>query len=382
MFSHRLLLLAETFPPSLGGVQSYLSGLWGALPAQTSFVVAASAPGDQRWDRQQSYGITRAPASGWMLPRWRKFYSAARHVVQEKKVEALVCGKALFEGRAARKLQAEFHLPYVVCTYGMEISTWLNMGKTRKDLLEVLRHAVRVIVINQQTKQQLLDVGVEERQLVKLYPGIAEFFFLRPRNPESLRTRLQLESKRVLVAVARLVPRKGHENLLRAFALVSQAVSETVLLIIGDGPERERLESMAKTLRIAEAVRFVGAVGDEDVIAAIDLCDCMVLTPRDEAGQIEGFGMVYMEASARGKTSVGSRVGGIPEAILDGETGLLVPPDSPAAAAEALLRLLKDEGLRNRLAATAEARAKKEFHWKGRGVLFQGMVHAMLTETP
>ncbi|MDP3685675.1 MAG: glycosyltransferase family 4 protein [bacterium] len=380
MFEHRLLLLTETFPPAIGGIQSYLSGLWGALPPEQSFVVTSVQPGDRAWDAQQRYRIVRAATNAFRYPRWRPFWQAAREIVRREHIEAIVCGKSLFEGRAALRLQQEFRIPFAACTYETEILVWLSASRTRRQLSETLSAAGRVTVINDGMKQHLFRLGIPEQKIVKFYTGVAEDFFSAPAGIEEFRSRYVLGGKRVVTCVSRLVPRKGIDVLLRAFADVVRDLPDAHLIIVGDGPERARLETLARSLNLARHVYFLGIVPMDDVRRALAVADVFVLTPIVMDVDVEGFGIVYVEAAAAGKPAVGTRTGGIPEAVLDGETGLLVPERDAAATAVALVRLLVDHSLRTRLAATAKARAEKEFHWKGRSVLFQGMMHAVLSE--
>lgn len=379
-FTHRLLLLTERYPPEVGGIQAYLSGWWSALPPASSFVVAKTQAGDRAWDRQQSYRIARAATQAWTYPRWRPAWQAARLLIRDEEIEAVVCGKALFEGRAALRLKAEFNIPYVVCTYAMEIPAWLKREKTKRDLLRVLHGAGRVVVINEQTKRVLRSFGVSERALVKIYPGVSEAFFQSVGGAEAFRARHRLAGQRVIVSVARLVERKGLALLLDALPSVLRSVPGTHLLVVGDGPERAALEAQTERLGLTGAVTFLGEIPNDEVRRALAIAEVFALTPLDRADDPEGFGVVYLEAAAAGRTAVASRAGGVPEAVLDGRTGLLVPPGDPAATAGALIRILTDDALRDRLAAAAKARADREFHWPGRAFLFQGMVHAMLTE--
>lgn len=380
VFEHRLLLLAEAFPPSLGGVQAYLAGLWGALPTAASFVVAATQPGDREWDQQPPYRIARAATRAWAYPRWRPAWQAARRLIRDAKIEALVCGKALFEGRAALRLQGEFGIPFIVCTYGMELPVWLRGQRTRADLERVLGAAARVVVINEQTKRFLLSLGVTDQRLVKIYPGVAEEFFRPPAEVDAFRARYRLREKRVVIAVARLVPRKGLAELIDAFPAVLRAVPGAQLLVVGDGPERPLLQARVERQGLVGAVTFLGRTPLDDVRRALAAAEVFALTPVDDPDDPEGFGIVYLEAAAAGIPAVASRAGGVPEAVLDSRTGLLVPARDPAATAAALVRVLTDDALRQRLGAAARDRAAKEFHWKGRAFLFQGMVHALLSE--
>jgi glycosyltransferase involved in cell wall biosynthesis len=158
----------------------------------------------------------------------------------------------------------------------------------------------------------------------------------------------------VLGAVGRLVPVKDHETLLRAFAEVCRQRPEAVLVLVGDGPQRALLEQLAQQLGVAPAVRFAGEV--PDVAPWLALLDVFVLPSLSE-----GMPLTLLESMAAGVPAVATRVGGIAEALLEGETGLLVPPKDPQALAQALLRLLGDEPLRKRLGAQAQQRARKAF---------------------
>lgn len=379
MFAHRLLLLTEAFPPQVGGIQEYLSELLGALPPADSFVVAPQTRGARAWDEPRAYRVLRARTRAWTYPRWRKAWQAARRLVRDERIEAVICGKGLFEGRAAMLLQDEFRIPFVVCTYAMEVRTWLKQDRTRRQLLKVLHRASRVVVINEDTKRTLQSLGVPQRRLVKIYPGVSEDFFKRS-PAEGVEFRRTLQEKRVVTSVARLVPRKGLDVLLEAFAEVVREVPKAHLLIVGDGPERENLKALVRGLDLSVSVTFVGAATREVLIGALDCAELFALTPVERAGETEGFGIVYLEAAARGKTAVASRVGGIPEAVLDDRTGLLVPPGDQRATAEAIVKLLRDSDTRLRLASEARARAEKDFHWTGRALLFQGMVDSLLAE--
>jgi phosphatidylinositol alpha-1,6-mannosyltransferase len=380
VFEHRLLLLAEEFPPSLGGIQAYLSGLWAALPSSQACVVASTQPGDTDWDSRRAYQVTRASTHAWTYPRWRPAWQAARTLVSRERIEAVVCGKALFEGRAALRLQAEFGTPYIVCTYATEILTWSQDPTRRSNLRRVLLAAGRVVVINEPTRRAIRHFGVPESRMVKLYPGVSEDAFVRPEGVGAFRHQHGLTKKRVVATVARCIPRKGLDILLRAFVDVRRAVPAAQWVLIGDGPERPRLEALAEKCGLGSAVTFLGAGTREDVRRLLACAEVFCLTPRSLPNDEEGFGIVYLEAAAMGLPSVGSLVGGVPEAVLDGETGLLVPSNDQAATAGALIRLLQDDVLRTQLGRQAKTRAEREFHWKGRALLFQGMVHAMLTE--
>jgi phosphatidylinositol alpha-1,6-mannosyltransferase len=181
-----------------------------------------------------------------------------------------------------------------------------------------------------------------------------------------------LDGKTVFLTVARMVPRKGHRIALQAFATVSAQFPDAHYLIVGTGPEEGNLRALAERLRIRDRVTFVGFVPSEMLAALYNLCDVMVLINRQEAdGDIEGFGIVFLEANASGKPVIGGRSGGAIEAIVDGSTGFLVAPDDVVGVESAMRRLLTDLNLRGIMGGTAACRARDEFSWTERARMLQ-----------
>lgn len=379
-FSARTVFLTETFPPGVGGIQHYLSGLLSRMPPAATVVIAPAERGAADWDAGRPYRIVRTRFHGRAYPRWRPALRVLRQVVHEHRPEVVVCGKALFEGRAAHVLARERSLPYVVLTYGMEIRTWLARWKTRRDLLRVLHGAARVVVINDDTKRLLVARGVPGRKMVKIYPGVDDRYFESGERVADARRALGLSAHRVIVSVSRLIPRKGMDVALRAVREVLASVPDARYLIVGEGPERVSLERQAEDLGIGDRVRFLGRVPDETVRRCLRSADVFVLTPREDRKDVEGFGIVYGEAAAAGVCAVGSRTGGVPEAVLDGTTGILVPPEDAHATAGAIVRLLKNDALRARLAHAARERARRDLSWSRRALLFRGMLESVARE--
>ncbi len=189
--------------------------------------------------------------------------------------------------------------------------------------------------------------------------------------------RYGLEGKKVLLTVARLVPRKGHKIVLDALPQVMREVPNLKYLIAGDGPEKARLQEQARQLGIQDAVIFVGDVAHHEVCDYYNLCDAFIMANRLEAGgDVESFGMVFTEANATGKPVIGGRSGGTAEAVLDGKTGFLVDPESAEEIAERLLLLLKNEHLCGRMGAAGLDRVRTEFNWSTRA----DALHAITAE--
>jgi phosphatidylinositol alpha-1,6-mannosyltransferase len=166
--------------------------------------------------------------------------------------------------------------------------------------------------------------------------------------------------------VGRLVDAyKGHDMVIRAMPLILAKAPGTRYVIVGDGPLRAWLARLAASLGVADAVRFVGEVADDEVDAWYRRCDVFVLASRESevSGGAEGYGLVFVEASLHGKPLVAGRSGGIPDAVIDGETGLLVDPLDPGDIADAITRVLGEPDLAARLGRAGHRRAVEELSW-------------------
>jgi phosphatidylinositol alpha-1,6-mannosyltransferase len=169
----------------------------------------------------------------------------------------------------------------------------------------------------------------------------------------------------VILTTGNLVARKGHDMVLRALARLDTEIANVTYLVVGDGPARSDLESLATALGVRDRVVFAGRALDADLPALYALADVFVMASRErrDENDVEGFGIVYLEAAACGKPVIGGRSGGIPEAVVDGVTGLLVDPSDPDDIAKTLASVLADSELAARLGLQGHARVVRDFTW-------------------
>lgn len=374
----KVLLLTENWAP-VGGIQNYLRSIVKYLPAGGVEVVEPS-------QRRFFWPIIR--------PKWLPLFIHLYRQVKQAKIanqsyQVLFCGKALFEGLVGYYLKKYLGLPYVVFTYAMEIDTWLAAGGTRRQLARVVKSADRVVYMNDRTKRQLLVLGATEAQLVKIWPGIGEEWFCPQgvsRDVRNLKVRVPDTRKApdtltpYILSVGRLVPRKGFDVLIEAFATLDQVRhGEQQLVIVGVGPERAALEKFAEQHWVNPQVHFLGAVADEELRQLYAGATLFALTPRASDSHVEGFGIVYLEAAAVGLATLGTASGGVAEAVLHKQTGLVVPPTA-AAVTEGLTYLLDNEAERKKFGEAGKKRAWEEFRWPKRILLVKGVIDAVVSE--
>lgn len=364
----RLLIVTSDFPPVLGGVQTYAFELARALAKRSDqlLVVAPRSPGDREHDAKSGLDILRLPAAGdelafsgiprltWLLAR-REFDVAL--ATQWAPAYALQQAAKL----AGRKL------PVYVAVHGKEL---LHQPLSGPRLLRTVYQRVREFVLAysagffpvSQRTAQLLEAGYVAPARMTLVPNGVDPQRYQPKDASALRSELTAAGP-LLLSVARLITRKGIDDVLRALPAVLQRHPTTTYVIVGDGPEYSRLARMAGELGLTRNVCFL-ADATAELSDYYNACDVFVMPAREEATDVEGFGSVFLEAGACEKPVIGARAGGAVDAIVDRHTGLLVPPDDPAALAGAINELLDDPARRKQMGEAARARILREYTWE------------------
>lgn len=372
------LVTADNYLPHSGGSRVYYAALYKNLVAQypdTVTLLTKKVPGWREFDRQESAENFRIRRRFHPLPNWRyeqlpKALPQLLHAAGAALTghyDCLHCGDLFPQALNGVMLRQIFKLPLLIFCHGDEISQTDKRRYQPRVRDFIYRHADAIIAANEFAREKLLRIGIPNERVHKLTPGVNfEELCPRPRR-QDLMERYGLQDKKILLTVARLVPRKGHKMVLQALSKVLAQVPDLKYLIVGEGPEKERLETMARELGVQDAVIFTGDVGHDQICDFYNLCDVFAMVNRlDESGDVESFGMVFTEANAVGKPVIGGRSGGTAEAVLQGQTGFLVDPDSADEVADRLLLLLKNEHLSKRMGAAGLERVRVEFNWATR----------------
>lgn len=202
-------------------------------------------------------------------------------------------------------------------------------------------------------------------RMVQLPPGVDEKTFHPGSGGPEVRARLGLTDRPVIVCVSRLVPRKGQDTLIEAMPRILAAVPDAVLLIVGGGPYEADLRELAVSTGVSDSVVFTGAVPWSELAAHYGAGDVFAMPCRTRRGglDVEGLGIVYLEASATGLPVIAGDSGGAPDAVLDGETGWVVRGGSPEEAADRIVTLLKDPELRARMGERGREWVEEKWRW-------------------
>ena len=393
----KLVLITSLFPPGGGGAAVVHYQLCKQLGNEACAVVPA-ADGDEaaRFDGEQAFPVIRLPflagrrthvgprwlRAPWnilgkrLLPRIPLAFLLMRHLLRLRSDVVCIGGLAglywiLPLVRLTTRAKVFFYIhgeEVAACDSQGVISQWFYRRS-----ISALKAADAVVAVSRWTAQRILELGIEPDKLRLIYNGVDHKRFFPGPADEAIKARHQLEGKRTILTVAHLSPRKGHETVLRAIPAVLQKIPNLSYLIVGDGPHRRALEGVVSSLGIGAHVVFVRGVSDVEIPAYYRTCDLFVQPNRRMPdGDDEGFGLVFLEAGACRRPVVGGRSGGVPEAVVDGETGILVNGDSVEETADALIRLLASPELSSRMATAGWLRSRR-FDWRETAAQFRSL---------
>jgi phosphatidyl-myo-inositol dimannoside synthase len=350
----RLLLVTPDYPPAHGGIQTTAHRVATHITAMDTRVVALACPGAEAFDRGarsrgEAVAIRRAPGD----PRLRGARNVALNAVAM--IDALrfrpdvTLSLHLVASPAAAAIRRALGAQTVQYFHAKEIPAKARLAAFAAAQADV------VVAVSAYTEGLIRTTGAPVAQMRRVSPGVD-----LPADPRPLPA-----ERPTFVTVARLEDRyKGHDVLVRALALIRERVPDVQWAVIGEGPLRGELEALARAHGVADSVLFLGALSDAERDTWLRRADLLAMPSRlPGAGRAgEGFGIVYMEAAAYGKPVVAGNVGGAVDAVLDGQTGLLVDPADPRAVGDAIATLLLDSELARRLGRAGAQRAR-ELAW-------------------
>jgi phosphatidylinositol alpha-1,6-mannosyltransferase len=368
---HKTLIVTNDFPPRPGGIQAFLHSMALRLDPSRVVVYASTwkrgregAEATARFDARQPFPVVRDRAT-MLLPTPRVTRRAAA-LLREHDCRAVWFGAAAPLGLMAPALRRAGAERLVATTHGHEAG-WAQLPVARRLLRRIGENTDTLTYLGEYTRSRIAGAlsAAAAARMVRLPPGVDEKTFHPGADGAAVRARLGLGDRPVVVCVSRLVPRKGQDTLIAAMPRVREQVPDAALLVVGDGPYRARLEKLAARTGVADAVHFTGPVPWEELPAHHAAGDVFAMPCRTRRGglDVEGLGIVYLEASATGLPVVAGDSGGAPDAVLDGETGHVVRGGAPGECADRLVTLLRDPGLRARTGARGRAWVEEQWRW-------------------
>jgi len=374
----RAVLLTTDFPPVLGGISSYLFNVYRHFDLNRMTLIAPQHPDAAGFDSDQAYSAERfqaAPDIPGLRGAWQvwRMHAGAEKLVKQNQHFLLHCGH-VNAAMAARKLKRRYGTPYLLWTHALEIMD----KRLRASIQPVMLDADLVITNSEFTRRFVASMGVPESRTVKIRPGADPVHFRPGLDCRELSQRLRVSGRPTLLTVARMVKAnryKGHDVVLRALAKVVRVVPDVAYVLAGEGDDLEYLDRLARECEVRENVMFVGCIPDEQLPLLYNACDAFIMCSRENHTRrgilAEGFGLALLEASACGKPVIAGRSGGVPDAVQEGLTGLLVDPTDTAAVAAAIIKLLREPELTNVLGNNGRKWVEREMNWRRAADEFQ-----------
>ncbi|MBZ4016948.1 glycosyltransferase family 4 protein [Streptomyces purpurogeneiscleroticus] len=367
----KTLIVTNDFPPRPGGIQAFLHSMALRLDPEKVVVYAStwkrSADGlaaTAAFDAEQPYPVVRDRTT--MLLPTPRVTRRATALLREHGCTSVWFGAAAPLGLMAPALRKAGARRIVATTHGHEAG-WAQLPGSRELLRRIGEGTDTITYLGEYTRSRIARAltPAAAGRMVQLPPGVDEETFHPGSGGYQVRARLGLAGRPVVVCVSRLVPRKGQDTLIEAMPRIRASVPDAALLIVGGGPYEKDLRALAETRGVADDVYFTGAVPWTELPAHYGAGDVFAMPCRTRRGglDVEGLGIVYLEASATGLPVVAGDSGGAPDAVLDGETGWVVPGGSPTAAADRIVPLLQDPDLRRRMGERGRAWVEEKWRW-------------------
>lgn len=370
----RITLLTDVFLPQAGGSRFYYYNLFRRISSRDEVTLLTSkVPGWEAFDAREQTSTFRIHRRFKPLPTWsysqlpkmagtllRTLLSVLLH-----RPDVLHCGDLYPPGLTGVIVKKLLGVPFVAYCHGEDITLTGERRYQPKIRNLIYRSADAVVANGAFAVDKLIEIGIPRNNVFKITPGLDTSVFF-PASSDLLRQRYGLRDELVLVTVARLIPRKGHSRVLHAIAALGADVPPLKYVIAGRGPQEQTLRDLAAELQIEDKVIFAGFVAEEEINLHYNLADIVLMPNTEEEGDVEGFGMVFLEANAAGKPVIGGRSGGTADAVEDGVSGFLVNSADNVELIERLRQLLTDTDLRTSMGAAGLLRVKTEFAWEPR----------------
>ncbi|MBD3425613.1 MAG: glycosyltransferase [Candidatus Omnitrophica bacterium] len=370
----KTLCVSSEFPPVKGGIATHVYNLWSRLPVKRVAILTSRPPGVD-YDSQEGMDITRKtyPLGTDIVSRTVRALMVIWHVIRQNSIRNIKrnhCAQVLSAGVGALLVKMVKGTSYVVYMYSADILEFSRTFLTRWIMEKVLRQSEHVIANSIFTRSLLVSHRLVPPDAITVStPAVDTDMFNPAKGDNGVKEKYGIpQGKKVLLTISRLAERKGHENVIRAFSKIRKDFPDTVYVIVGDGPTRPILEELIQREQLEGHVILTGEIPLDKLVFFDNACDIFIMTPRyiKEKGDVEGFGIVFLEANACGKPVIAGKSGGVVEAVADGETGILVDPEDTEQIKRAIITLLEDEEKARALGERGLRRVKEDFNWSTR----------------
>lgn len=369
----KTLLITENFPPKSGGSGRWFWELYSRLPHTEYSVVAGLWQDTESFDASANLSISRYNLSstewGFVSIKGVLFYIKTfwhiRKIIKQQNITNLHCGRVLPEGVMAWLINLMTGIPYSCYVHGEDLETAASSREQQLICKLVIKRATRIICNSQNSANLVAKFGEAARlKAVVLHPGVDSSRFVPAEpNAETL-TDLGWLDKKVVLTVGRLQARKGQDMMIRALPAIKKDIPNILYAVVGDGDCLHMLQNLASELGVEDNVQFLREITDQQMIQCYQQCDLFILPNRTIGQDIEGFGMVLVEAQSCAKPVIAGDSGGTRETLVEGETGLIIDATKPESIASAVANIFADEQNLKKMGSKGREHVVLRLDWK------------------
>ncbi|MGQ8364681.1 glycosyltransferase family 4 protein [Glaciecola sp. 1036] len=367
-----VLVLTENFPPMHGGSGRWFDELYSRLGDCKVIILADDKVDTQAFDKDYKLTIVRANLRsyewGFKSLTGIKFYwnavKALHKVVKQYKVDEIHCGRVIHEGVTAWLHKLIWKTPFICYVHGEDIKT-VAMSKEHSLMVKQVCKSANYLVCNSVNSAELVEqLGFAEAQKNKvLHPGVDAERFIPVAEDLAFKTDKGWQDRFVIITVGRLQKRKGHDIMIKALPSIKQQHPNVLYVVIGDGEEKQYLEGLVDQFSLESDVQFLTGLNDLEMIKCYQQCDLFILPNRTIENDIEGFGMVLLEAQACGKPVIAGDSGGTKETMLIGETGWVLDCTEAQKLANSMIPIIENKDRLQEMGAKGREHVLKELEW-------------------
>ncbi len=359
-----LLLVTEDYPPAPGGIATFLYNICLFTKFDISVLTVKWESCDE-FDKKQSYFTKRIAPLRYL--GFLSFFLNVLYLVIRRRIDIIFWGYCVPLAITGWLVKSILNVRLAVLVHGNDLNCSLSQGRMSRCIsLFVLRRCDVVFTNCSYNRDILLKLGLFPERIKIFHPGVDISVFYPESVDGELQKRYNLSGKKVILTVGRLVQRKGQRAVVEVLADIVNKIPDVIYVIAGDGPDKYNLDVLVRKLGLGQNVVFIPDLSYDLLPAMYNLCDLFVMVSKEipEEGEVEGFGIVFSEAGACGKPVVGGRSGGIPDAVVDGVTGILVDPEDREELREAICSLLSDPEKAQVMGRNGRQRMLNELTWE------------------
>ena len=345
----KALLISDIFPPQHGGSGRWFWEVYSRLSRDEYILAVGKSENYEAFDTTHDLAIERCDfkSTSWgvtdkagLTYYWHCFW-LIRKLIKKHQITHLHCGRCLPEGFIAYLINLLYGLPYLCYIHGEDVETASESRELSWIIKQVFKRANKLICNSQNTANIILNKWkVPQNKAMVLHPGVDTERFKPAERNLIIRKQLGWEDRPVILTVGRLQERKGQDMTIKSMPEIIKRLPNTLYAIIGNGERKEYLLSLVEELNLQDHVLFHDEISDEQMIQCYQQCDCFILPNRQVGNDIEGFGMVLVEAQACGKLVIAGDSGGTKETLIEGTTGFVVDCTSEKTLSNKLLEIL------------------------------------------